>query len=108
MIELQIQTNFEARGSQAPSYPRLHLPVQGQGQAEMLLDVDKSLDMERATAFELGRAPSPPLAKFRIDSDHNFSTNSCSDVIKSRASIYFFLKLQFDCCKGQVKVSFTA
>jgi hypothetical protein len=72
-IELQIQTKFEAGESKTPLHSRLDLPPQGH--VEMPLNVDRSLDMERVTAFELGRAPSPPLVKFRIDSD-NFSTDS--------------------------------
>jgi hypothetical protein len=85
-MDIQIQSKFEARGGQAPPHPHphLHLPAHGQWQVEMPLDSDRSLDMERAAAFELTRAPSPPLVIFRIDSD------SRSDVIKSRASILFF------------------
>jgi hypothetical protein len=48
-----------------------------------------ALDTDRLTAFELGR-----LAEFRVDSD-NFSTDSCSGVIKSRASIFFFVSLTY-------------
>ena len=86
-IELQIQTKFEGRESHTPLHPHLDLPPQGQ--IEMPLDLDRALDLERVTALELGSAPSPPLPKFRIDAD-NFSGDSCSDVIKSRASIFFF------------------
>ena len=86
-IELQIQTKFEGRESETPLHPRLGLPLQGK--IDIPPDLDGSLDMERVTAFELGRASSPPLPKFRIDSD-NFSIDSCSGVIKSRASIFFF------------------
>jgi hypothetical protein len=90
-IELQIRSKSEASGDQAS--PHQH----GQGQVEVLLDLDRSLNMERASAFkfELTRAPSPPLVKFRIDSD-SFSINSRlerSDVIKNRASFFLLNSL---------------
>jgi hypothetical protein len=65
-------TVTQSQGLNAP-------PVQGK--------VHTVLDRDRLTAFELGR-----LAKFRVDSD-NISTDSCSGVIKSRASIFFFSPL---------------
>jgi hypothetical protein len=91
-IELQIETRFEAREGQAPlhPHPHLHLPAHGQGQVEMPLGLDRSLDMERVSAFELTRAPSPPLVKFRIDLD-NFSIDSRSE--RSDVELLFFFKL---------------
>jgi hypothetical protein len=86
-IELQIHTQLEVGGEQTLPHRRLHLAGPGQGQAEMPLDLDRSLGIERVTAFGLGRAPSPPQIRVRVD---NYSLDSCSDVIKSRASIFYF------------------
>jgi hypothetical protein len=92
-IELSVFVVEESAGTHnqnlKPPHPVL---VRGQVQTSLkLVDLKSSLDRERLTAFELGRTPSPPLVKFRADPD-NLSIDSCSEIIKSRASTYLFVR----------------
>jgi hypothetical protein len=93
-IELEI---IALRGLRAPVYTvtqsqGLNAPYDGpvRGEIRSAPDLESALDRERLTAFELGKAPSPPLVKFRADLD-NFSIDSCPDVIKKSSFYFFFL-----------------
>jgi hypothetical protein len=86
-LQAQVRVSEEYTVTQSQG---LNAPYDGpvRGKIRSAPDPESALDRERLTAFELGKAPSPPLVKFRADLD-NFSIDNCPDVIK-KSSFYLF------------------
>jgi hypothetical protein len=91
-LQAQVRVSEESTVTQSQG---LNAPYDGpvRGKIQPALDLESVLDTERLTAFELGKAPSPPLVKFRADLD-NFSIDSCPDVIKKSSFYFFFFHLR--------------